>query len=222
MGLFDKFRGDDESDDGGGDFSIEFSGNPPPLGGSTVDETESAVIQLRGERYPGEGVRSQNGDYILIWTAGQRVQISEGDNDGKFYLAHNDQLLLQGDIPAPFLGAVADNGTFALVNSPPDPQSSSSFYVFTASGERVITDSFEESNIGPIAITADGSYTATTTLVPDEGGYIYDVGENERICRFVQNIHPDSLSFVKESGEWVLKVNQSNSKKKISLEGESI
>lgn len=222
MGLFDRFRGDDESDNDREDFSIEFSGDPPPLGGSTVDETESAVIHLRGERYQGDGVRSQNGDYILIWTAGQRVQISEGDNDGKFYLSHNDQLLLQGDMPAPFLGAVADNGTFALVNSPADPESSSSFHVFTAEGERTITDSFEESNIGPIAITADGSYAATTTLVPDEGGYIYDVEANEQICRFAQDVNPNSLSFVEEGGEWVLKVNQSNSEKKISLEGETI
>lgn len=75
---------------------------------------------------------------------------------------------------------VANDGSVAVVEWLSDREFGGRLSVYDADGERRLADVFE-ANLGPVAITADGRYVATSTFQPDCRTYVYDVVVKKRV-----------------------------------------
>jgi hypothetical protein len=228
MGLFDRILGSNDSEDVDSDsqqsteWSIEFPHTEPVPGGAGRENSGTFTAYIQGEKVGGQAVQSPNGEYTLACE--EVIERPEADEEPvrRFFLIYQGELVFSATTTYPEPGAVADNGTVALKNNPSDPDSASSFHVLRSSGDELINESFDESNLGPIALTQNGEYAATTTFYPDEGGYIYDLEEGERTCRFEQEVNVESLKFIVDNGEWQLVVESVNSQKKLNLDCEQL
>lgn len=166
-------------------------------------------IEYDGERYYAQQTTSPNGEYTVAYQDG-RAGRGEGEpRPGRVFLYESDELCFTTDIDRPNACAVANDGTAAVVDWKDWGETlSGTFYVFNRSGHRFVEHTFD-SNIGPVAITPDGAYAATSTLNPDCSTYLFDVDGGERLLRHENqhgNVH--HLEFVERDDAWMLRLGE--------------
>lgn len=75
---------------------------------------------------------------------------------------------------------VANDGSVAVADWVSDSEFGGRLSVYDGDGEHRIAEVFD-ANLGPVAITADGRYAATSTFNPDCRTYVYDVVVKKRV-----------------------------------------
>lgn len=101
---------------------------------------------------------------------------------GRVFLLHNNKLKLTKEIERPNEVAVANDGTFSVVDwefgwGGRDNNLSGTLHVFDE--DDLLFDHGFEANLGPTSITQEGKYVAVSTFHPDCTTYIFDVKSRE-------------------------------------------
>lgn len=161
MGLRDRLGG--LVGGSGSSAEIELSGEDGSLG-------KQADVVYEGESYWSMAVdHAPDGEYVAVYYEGEPVFVFRGRE-----LAHVHEVDSAND------AAVADDGSVAVVDWLPDREFGGKLYVFDGEGDDRIADVFD-ANLGPVAITGDGNYVATSTFAPDCRTYVYDVVLRKRV-----------------------------------------
>jgi hypothetical protein len=181
-----------------------------PDDASSVEHVLDRVdIEYDGERYYAQRTTSPNGEYTAAYQDGRSGAGQGESRPGRVFLFEGDELCFTTDIDRPNACAVANDGTVAVVDWKDWGDTlSGTFHVFNQSGHRFVKHTFE-SNIGPVAITPDGAYAATSTLNPDCSTYVFDVDAGECLLRHENkhgNIH--HLEFVEQNDAWMLRLGE--------------
>jgi restriction endonuclease Mrr len=166
-------------------------------------------IEYDGERYYAQRTTSPNGVYTVAYQDGRAGRGQGESRPGRVFLYEGDELCFTTDIDRPNACAVANDGTVAVVDWKDWGETlSGTFYVFNQSGHRFVEHTFD-SNIGPVAVTPDGTYAATSTLNPDCSTYLFDVDAGECLLRHENqhgNVH--HLEFVERDDTWMLRLGE--------------
>jgi hypothetical protein len=168
-------------------------------------------IEYNGETYVAQAVTSPNGEYTAAYRDGRSGAGSRDAEAGRVFLFEGDELQFTTEIDRPNACAVANNGTTAVVDWRDWGDTlSGALHVFNESGHRFVNHEFD-SNIGPVALTPDGSYAATSTFNPDCSTYVFDVAAGEQLLRH-ENQHGNvqQLTFVDRDGSWMLRLGASD------------
>ena len=168
-------------------------------------------IEYGGNRYYAQTVTSSNGEYTAAYQDGRSGAGDENSEPGRVFLFENDELRFTTEIDRPNACAVANDGTVAVVDwNDWGDTLSGTFHVFNESGHRFVQHEFD-SNIGPVAITPDGKYAATSTFNPDCSTYLFDVAAGEQLlCHENQHGNVQHLEFVDRDGSWMLRLGASD------------
>ena len=169
--------------------------------------TDRMDIEYGGDRYYAQTATSLNSEYTAAYQDGRS---GAGDDDvepGRVFLFEDDVLQFTTENDRPNACAVANDGTVAVVDwNDWGDTLSGTFRVFNESGHRFVKHQFD-SNIGPVAITPDGEYAATSTFNPDCSTYLFDVATGEQLLRH-ENQHGNvqHLEFVDRDDSWMLRL----------------
>ena len=150
---------------------------------SDVGGDDRMDVTYRGENYTCQTATAPNGAYRIAYKDGSRGH--KEPTPGRVFLLDDDgELQFTTEIDRPSQCAVANDGTSAIVDWTLDWSADGSgvFHVFTVDGHQVLQEAFD-ANIGPCAITADGTYAAMSTLNPDCSTYLYDTNTGELLIR---------------------------------------
>ena len=179
---------------------------------STTDQGSNWMdIEYGGDRYYAQTATSPNSEYTAAYQDGRSRAENENPEAGRVFLFDGDELQFTTEIDRPNACAVANNGTVAVVDwNDWGDTLSGTLHVFNESGHRFVKQEFE-SNIGPIAITPDGDYAATSTLNPDCSTYLFDVTTGKQMLRH-ENRHGNvqHLDFVERDESWMLRLGASD------------
>ena len=172
---------------------------------ATNQETDRIDIEYGGDRYYVQTTTSPNNKYTAAYQDGQS-RTEDGDPEpGRVFLFEDEDLRFTTEIARPNACAVGNNGTVAVVDWYDWGDTlSGTFHVFNESGHRFVKHEFD-SNIGPVAITPDGEYAATSTFNPDCSTYVFDVNSGDLLLRH-ENQHGNVqyLEFFNRDDSWVL------------------
>lgn len=182
---------------------------------STSEDVDDWMhVEYAGERYFTQTARSPNGDFVVAYKDGRRVEGSP--EPGRVFLLtggeDDDELAFTTEIARPNACAVANDGTVAVVDWNLDwgDELSGTFHVFTRTGNLILRHEFD-SNLGQCAITPDGSYAATSTYNPDCTTYIFDTQGGSLLTEHEnQHGNVDELEFVDQGGSWMLRLGDPN------------
>ena len=179
--------------------------------GDEVSATDQATdwmdIEYGGDRYYAQTATSSNGDYTAAYQDG-RSGAGDGDPEpGRVFVFEDEDLRFTTEIARPNACVVANDGTVAVVDwNDWGDTLSGTFHVFNESGHRFVKHQFD-ANIGPVAITPDGEYAATSTFNPDCSTYLFDVTAGEQLLRHKnQHGNVQHLEFVDRDGSWMLRL----------------
>ncbi|WIV67370.1 restriction endonuclease [Natrialbaceae archaeon AArc-T1-2] len=164
-------------------------------------------IEYGGDQYYAQTATSPNGEYTAAYQDGRSGAGDDDPEPGRVFLFDGDELQFTTEIDRPNACAVANDGTVAVVDwNDWGDTLSGTFHVFNGSGHRFVKHEFD-SNIGPVAITPDGDYAATSTFNPDCSTYLFNVAAGERLLRH-ENQHGNvqHLDFVERGGNWMLRL----------------
>ncbi|WP_050032825.1 restriction endonuclease [Halorubrum halophilum] len=181
-----------------------------PDDASSVEHVPDRVdIEYDGEQYYAQRTTSPDGEYTAAYQDGRSGPGQGESRPGRVFLFEGDELCFTTDIDRPNACAVANDGTVAVVDWKDWGDTlSGTFHVFNRSGHRFVKHDFD-SNIGPVAITPDGAYAATSTLNPDCSTYLFDVDAGERLLRHEnQHGNVNHLEFVKRDNTWMLRLGE--------------
>ena len=176
-----------------------------------VSTTDRAIdrmdIEYDGDQYYAQTATSPNGEYTAAYQDGRSGAGDDDPEPGRVFLFEDDVLQFTTEIDRPNACAVANNGTVAVVDwNDWGDTLSGTFHVFNESGHRFVKHQFD-SNIGPVAITPDGEYAATSTFNPDCSTYLFDVAAGAQLLRH-ENQHGNvqHVEFVDRNGSWMLRL----------------
>ena len=176
-----------------------------------VSTTDRAIdrmdIEYDGDQYYAQTATSPNGEYTAAYQDGRSGARDDDPEPGRVFLFEDDVLQFTTEIDRPNACAVANNGTVAVVDwNDWGDTLSGTFHVFNESGHRFVKHQFD-SNIGPVAITPDGEYAATSTFNPDCSTYLFDVAAGAQLLRH-ENQHGNvqHVEFVDRNGSWMLRL----------------
>jgi len=179
---------------------------------STTNQASNWMdIEYSGDRYYAQTATSPNSEYTAAYQDGRSRAENENPEAGRVFLFDGDELQFTTEIDRPNACAVANNGTVAVVDwNDWGDTLSGTLHVFNESGHRFVKQEFD-SNIGPIAITPNGDYAATSTLNPDCSTYLFDVTTGKQMLRH-ENRHGNvqNLDFVERDGSWMLRLGASD------------
>ncbi|MFC6770741.1 restriction endonuclease [Halorubrum pallidum] len=175
---------------------------------STTDRaTDRIDIEHGDNRYYAQTATSPNGEYIAAYQDGRSGAGAGDPEQGRVFLFEDEELQFTTELDRPNACAVGNDGTVAVVDWIDWGDTlSGRFYVFNASGHRFVKHEFD-ANIGPVAITPDGEYAATSTFNPDCSTYIFDVESGEQLLRH-ENQHGNvqHLEFIDRDDGWMLRL----------------
>lgn len=174
---------------------------------STESVPDLKNIEYDGERYYTQRIASPNGEFTVAYQDGY-AGAGEGEpRRGRVFLFEDGDLCFTTEIDRPNACAVANDGTVAVVDWKDWGETlSGTLHVFNSAGHRFVKHDFD-SNIGPVAITPDGAYAATSTLNPDCSTYLFEIEAGERLLRHENrygNVH--HLEFVEKADSWMLQL----------------
>lgn len=190
--------------------SVEQTSQPADDGDavSTAERANGRMeVEYADNRYYAQTATSPNGEYTAAHQDGRSGTGASDSRPGRVFLFDNEDLCFTTEIDRPNACAVANDGTVAVVDwNDWGDTLSGTFHVFNQSGHRFVKHEFE-ANIGPVAITPDGAYAATSTFNPDCSTYIFDIDTGERLLRH-ENRHGNvqHLEFVDRDGSWMLRL----------------
>jgi len=168
-------------------------------------------IEYEGDRYYAQSAASPDGTYTAAYQDGRSGQ---GDPQrGRVFLFEDEDLCFTTKIARPNACGVANNGTVAVVDWNLDwgEELSGTFHVFNRAGQRLVKHEFD-ANLGPTAISPDGTYAATSTLNPDCSTYVFDIEAGELLLKH-ENQHGNvqHLEFVEHAGNQMLRLGEPDS-----------
>ena len=179
---------------------------------STTDQgLDRMDIEYGGDRYYAQTATSPNSEYTVAYQDGRSGAKDDDPDPGRVFLFDGDELQFTTGIDRPNACAVANDGTVAVVDwNDWGDTLSGTFHVFNASGHRFVKHEFD-ANIGPVAITHDGDYAATSTFNPDCSTYLFDVAAGDQLLRHAnQHGNVQHLDFVERDGNWMLQLGASD------------
>jgi hypothetical protein len=166
-------------------------------------------IEYGGEKYYAHTATSPDGEYTIAYQDGRSGRGEGEPRSGRVFLFDGDELCFTTEIDRPNACVAANDGTAAVVDWKDWGDTlSGTLHVFDRSGHRLVKRDFD-SNIGPVAITPDSDYAATSTLNPDCSTYLFDVGSGECLLRHENqhgNVH--HLEFVERDDTWMLRLDE--------------
>ncbi len=130
------------------------------------------IIHIEVPSFVGVGVTSPNGRFVLGWAEDSGPQ-SDSPLPGNFVVLDGGRIACYGQVRRPSDGKVADNGTFALSDTPMTERTESTLFVYSVSGEIVIRQDLQ-AILHCIGLSPDGRYAACQTHFADD--------ENEDSC----------------------------------------
>ncbi len=157
----------------------------PRADGEVESSPEQAAhrttVAYGGERYDALTVESADSRYTVAYQDG-RFSAGDGESSpGRVFLFQGDDLEFTTEIARPNACAVADNGTVAVVDWNDWGETlSGTLHVFNSSGHRLVKHTFD-ANIGPVALTSDGEYVATSTFKPDCSTSLFETTSGKRL-----------------------------------------
>ena len=169
---------------------------------------ERMEIEYEGRRYYARTVTSSNDRYTVAFQDGRRV---EGDPvPGRVFCYEGNELRFTREIDRPNACAISNDGTVAIIDWTLDwgDELSGTFHVYNKDGHRLLREEFD-ANLGPVAITPDGEYAATSTFNPDCTTYVFDVSSGQTILEHEnQRGNVQALEFVDRDSDWMLRLGQ--------------
>ncbi|SNR48026.1 restriction endonuclease [Halorubrum vacuolatum] len=176
-----------------------------------ISTTDRGINRMEFEygdnRYYARTTTAPNGEYIAAYQDGRSGTGDKNLESGRVFLFEDDELRFTTEIDRPNACAVANDGTVAVVDwTDWGDTLSGTFHIFNESGHQFVKHEFD-SNIGPVAITPDGKYAATSTFNPDCSTYLFDVSAGEQLLRH-ENQHGNvqQLKFIDRNGTWMLQL----------------
>lgn len=170
--------------------------------------TDWMDIEYDGERYHAQTVTSPNSTYTVAYQDGQSGAGAGETQPGRVFLFQDGELRFTTKISRPNACAVANDGTVAVVDWNLDwgDELSGTFYVFDRAGHQLVEHECD-ANLGPVAITPDGAYAATSTYNPDCSTYLFDTEAGTLLLEH-ENQHGNvqTLSFVDQADGWMLRL----------------
>jgi hypothetical protein len=176
---------------------------------STESVPDLKSIEYDGERYYTQRTASPKGEFTVAYQDGH-AGAGEGEpRRGRVFLFEDDDLCFTTEIDRPNACAVANDGTAAVVDWKDWGETlSGTLHVFNRAGHRFVKHDFD-SNIGPVAITPDGAYAATSTLNPDCSTYLFDIDAGECLLRHENQYgNVQHLEFVEKADSWMLRLGK--------------
>lgn len=162
-----------------------------------------AMIEYQSEQYYCEIVESQNGHYQVAYADGRYDQ--EKPVHGIVFLFENGDRTCTMTIERPNEVAVSNTGTVAIVDWEfgwENGDLSGMFHVYDHTGAERVTKEFD-SSLGPCAVTADGHYTAVSTLSPDCSTYLFDTETGDLLAGHEnEGGNKQKLAFEDTDGKW--------------------
>lgn len=217
MGLLDRLFGDDdepEEQDDVPEIADEF----------TVSEGSRGWLNIEygGELFHVKRTDAPDGAYTAAYRDG--VQGGTEPEPGRIFLMEDEALSFTQEIDRPNACAVANDGTVTVADWGLEwgQNLSGTLHVFDADGDTLLTHEFD-ANIEPVAVTADGSYAATSTGDPDRSTYVFDVEAGKLVLKHRTPAGPVTrLEFV-EDDEWLLELGAPDREtERITLDGDPV
>lgn len=152
-----------------------FVGGSGPTAEIELSRDDGTVGRRADVVYEGESywsmdvVHSPDEECLAVYYEGEPVFVFEGR-----------ELAYVRDVDCANDAAVADDGSVAVVDWLAEKEFGGKLYVYDGDGDRRIVDVFD-ANLGPVAITPDGRYVATSTFAPDCRTYVYDAVVKKRV-----------------------------------------
>ncbi len=159
------------------------------------------TIKYGGEQVTVLTVESTDGNYTAAYRDGRFSSDDGSAEAGQIFLFQGGELEFSTQIRRPNACAVATDGTLAVVDWNDWGETlSGTLHVFARSGHRLVNHEFD-ANIGPVALTSDGEYVATSTFNPDCSTYLFETATGEQVLRH-ENHHGNvqQLAFDEQDG----------------------
>lgn len=135
--------------------------------GTTVDhaaghnrDQDERFIDLPTCRFFGPSKSSPNGRFRIAWDSGEAG--AETRKSGRYLLLDGEKIIVEGKMARPSHGAVANNGTFILIDDKQLAELSGALFAFDAHGSQLIARHFK-ANVFSCGISDDGRLAVCQT-----------------------------------------------------------
>jgi hypothetical protein len=148
----------------------------------------------------GRCVRSPNGRFALAWQDADRSDSGQIRRRGRYLLLEHDRVVVDGGLPRPQDGRVADNGVFIFNDWGRPDQLSGTFLAGRSNGETIVRATYN-ANLVYNGLSRDGRFAACFTANSgDENDSavltVFDLTEGQEIARWrPESGWPSSIEF---------------------------
>lgn len=166
-----------------------------------------ADVTYAGEQHYTQTVTSPNEQFVAAYKDGTPSHAGDS-NPGRVFLFEGENFRFTTQIERPNACAVADDGTVAIVDWTQDQtdELSGVLHILTPNGRQILTHEFD-ANLGPVSITSDGQYAATSTFNPDCTTYVFNITTGElTVTHANQHGNVQQLTFTEHAGERMLRL----------------